>query len=137
MGISSILVVIIVMKYLVLLCLSCSAMADADADPQYGYAGYATQGVLGHPYGYGAGILGHPYSAGLPYTYHHHPAAASLEDTPASAVRLAATVPYTGYGHTLPYGYAGYAAYPGYAHPGYAYPGWGYAPPAAAAAKDE
>merc|ERR1712050_126956 len=98
--------------------------ADADADPQYGYAGYAPQGVLGHP-----------YSAGLPYTYHHHPTTASLEDAPAAAVRLAATVPYTGYGHTLPFGYTGYAAYPGYAHPGYAYPGWGYAP--AAAAKDE
>merc|ERR1711970_1603667 len=78
---------------------------------------------------------------GIPYTVQ-----ASEEGTPASAVRLAATLPYTGYGHNLPYGYAGYGqfpgythpgyAHPGYAHPGYAYPGLGYAA-AAAPAKDE
>merc|ERR1719320_546481 len=104
------------MKYLVLLSLACSALGKAD--PQYGYGGAMV--------GYG----------GIPYT-----AQASDEGTPASVVRLAATLPYTGYGHTLPYGYAGYRQFPGFAHPGYAYPGYaypglGYAA-ASAPAKDE
>merc|ERR1711953_889982 len=77
--------------------------------------GYGSHGILGHPYGYGGAMVGY---GGIPYTV---------------------------YGHTLPYGYAGYGqfpgcahpgfAHPGYAYPGYAYPGLGYAAPAPA--KDE
>merc|ERR1719317_990238 len=126
------------MKYLVLLSLACSALGEAD--PQYGYGSH---GILGHHYGYGGAMVGY---GGIPYTVQ-----ASKEGTPASAVRLAATLPYTGYGNTLPYGYAGYGqfpgyahhgfaypgyAHPGYAHPGYAYPGLGYAA-AVAPTKDE
>merc|ERR1719320_876618 len=117
------------MKYLVLLSLACSAMGEAE--PQYGYGSH---GILGHNYGYGGamvgyGILAHNYGyggamvgyGGIPYTVQ-----ASDEGTPASAVRLAATLPYTGYGHTLPYGYAGYGQFPGYAHPGFAHHGYAY-----------
>merc|ERR1719206_1656677 len=119
-----------------------------EADPQFGYGShgilghnYGSHGILGHNYGYGGAMVGY---GGIPYTVQ-----ASDEGTPASAVRLAATLPYTGYGHTLPYGYAGYAGYgqfPGYAHPGFAHPGYaypGYADPglgyaaASAPAKDE
>ena len=96
-----------------LLSLACSALGEAD--PQYGYGSH---GILGHHYGYGGAMVGY---GGIPYTVQ-----ASDEGTPASAVRLAATLPYTGYGHTLPYGYAGYGQFPGYAHPGYAHPGYAY-----------
>merc|ERR1719206_1057077 len=132
-GVSSL---VVTMKYLVLLSLACSALGEAD--PQFGYGSH---GILGHNYGYGGAMVGY---GGIPYTVQ-----ASDEGTPASSVRLAATLPYTGYGHTLPYGYAGYAGYgqfpgyahpgfahPGYAYPGYAYPGLGYAA-ASAPAKDE
>merc|ERR1712083_535813 len=106
---------VVIMKYLVLLSLACSAMGEAD--PQYGYGSH---GLLGHPYGYGGAMVGY---GGIPY-----PVQASDEGTPASAVRLAATLPYTGYAHP------GFA-HPGYGYPGYAYPGLGYAT-AAAPAKD-
>merc|ERR1712243_419848 len=53
--------------------------------------GYGSHGILGHPYGYGGAMVGY---GGIPYTVQ-----ASDEGTPASAVRLAATLPYTGYGH--------------------------------------
>merc|ERR1712013_223146 len=97
---------VVTMKYLVLLSLACSAMGKAD--PQFGYGSH---GILGHNYGYGGAMVGY---GGIPYT------------AQASAVRLAATLPYTGYGHTLPYGYAGYGQFPGYAHPGFAHPGYAY-----------
>merc|ERR1712013_81326 len=115
MGVSSL---VVTMKYLVLLSLACSAMGEAD--PQYGYGSH---GILGHHYGYGGAMVGY---GGIPYTVQ-----ASDEGAPASAVRLAATLPYTGYGHTLPYGYAGYGLFPGYAHPGLGYAA------AIAPAKDE
>merc|ERR1719420_1519760 len=101
------------MKYLVLLSLACSAMGEAD--PQYGYGSH---GILGHHYGYGGAMVGY---GGIPYTVQ-----ASDEGTPASAVRLAATLPYTGYGQFPGYAHPGFAN-PGYAYPGYAYPGLGYA----------
>merc|ERR1719431_1538490 len=66
---------------------------------------------------------------GIPYTVQ-----ASEEGTPASAVRLAATLPYAGYGQFPGYAHPGFA-HPGYAYPGYAYPGLGYAA-AAAPTKD-
>merc|ERR1719477_363047 len=87
------------MKYLVLLSLACSALGEAD--PQYGYGSH---GILGHHYGYGGAMVGY---GGIPYTVQ-----TSEEGTPASAVRLAATLPYTGYGQ-----------FPGYAHPGLAHHG--------------
>merc|ERR1712115_172201 len=99
MGVSSL---VVTMKYLVLLSLACSAMGEAD--PEFGYGSH---GILGHNYGYGGAIVGY---GGIPYTVQ-----ASDEGTPASAVRLAATLPFPGYAH------------PGYAYPGYAYPGLGYA----------
>merc|ERR1711892_759968 len=170
-------ILVVIMKCLILLAIVSSVLGDAEpsADPQYGYGGhgygglgYGGHGYGGHGYGgaallgqpYGAGLLAHQYGAGLPYNYPPQAAPASVEDTPASAVRLPAPAPFTGYGQALPYGYAGTQGYPGYGYPGlahggytqpgygpagYAYPGayqgntgWPYAAaPAAAAAMSE
>merc|ERR1711892_1046857 len=119
------------MKCLILLFVASSVLGDAEpsADPQFGYGGLGY--VSGQHYG------AHQYGAGLPYNYPPQATSPSVKDTPASAVRPPA--PFTGYGHALPYGYAGthgqgypgYAGvhgYPGFAHAshgpaGYAYPG--------------
>merc|ERR1711892_420581 len=130
-------ILVVIMKCLILLAIVSSVLGDAEpsADPQYGYGGhgYGGLGYGGHGYGglgyggnryggdallgqhYGAGLLAHQYGAGLPYNYPPQAAPASIEDTPASAVRLPA--PFTGYGQSLPYGYAGThgQGYPGYA----------------------
>merc|ERR1711892_43496 len=143
----------VIMKCLILLTIASSVLGDAEpsADPQYGYGGH---GYGGHGYGglgygglgygaatlhgqhYGAGLLAHQYGATLPYNYPPQAAPASVEDTPASAVRISAPAPFTGFGPALPYGYAGkhgqgypgYAGvhgYPGYAQAGYAQAGYG------------
>merc|ERR1719483_148529 len=102
------------MKCLILLTIASSILGDAEpsADPQYGYGGY---GYAGHGgYGgaahlgqhYGAGLLAHQYGAALPYNYPPQAAPASVEDTPASTVRLPAPAPFTGYRPALSYGYA-------------------------------
>merc|ERR1711892_621158 len=150
----------VIMKCLILLTIASSVLGDAEpsADPQYGYGGY---GYGGHGYGglgysglgygglgygaaalhgqhYGAGLLAHQYGAALSYNYPPQATPASVEDAPASAVRLPAPAPaptpFTGYGPALPYGYAGtqgqgypgYAGlhgYPGFSHTGYAHAG--------------
>merc|ERR1711892_1535967 len=143
----------VIMKCLILLTIASSVLGDAEpsADPQYGYGGH---GYGGHGYGglgysglgygglgygaaalhgqhYGAGLLAHQYGAALPYNYPPQATPASVEDTPASAVRLSAPAPFTGYGPALPYGYAGThgQGYPGYAglqgYPGYTQAGYG------------
>merc|ERR1712123_89714 len=159
-------ILVVIMKCLILLTIASSVLGDAEpsADPHYGYGGhgygglgygglgYGSLGYGGLGYGaaalhgqhYGADLLAHQYGAGLPYTYPPQAAPASVEDTPASAVRLPA--PSTGYGQALPYGYAGTHKHPGYAgthghgypgyagvhgHPGYAHAGYaqaGYGP---------
>merc|ERR1740137_300095 len=124
------------MKCLILLTIASFVLGDAEpsADPQYGYGGHGYGGAPLHGQHYGAGLLAHQYGAGLPNNYPPTAAPASVEDAPASAVRLPA--PFTGYGQALPYGYAGthgqgypgYAGlqgYPGFAHAGYAQAGYG------------
>eukprot|EP00091_Calanus_sinicus_P018004 TRINITY_DN3971_c0_g1_i2.p1 TRINITY_DN3971_c0_g1~~TRINITY_DN3971_c0_g1_i2.p1 ORF type:complete len:165 (-),score=64.91 TRINITY_DN3971_c0_g1_i2:63-533(-) len=144
------LILAVIMKCLIILTIACSVLGDAD--PQYPYGA----GLLGHQHGHGlhgAGLLGHQYGYGGPYSYQPQAVPASVVDTPAATVRLAAPAPYTGYaGYALPYGYAhagihGYSGYAphtgyaphsaltGYAHPGAyrGYPGWPYAAAAATA----
>merc|ERR1712106_797562 len=174
-------ILVVIMKYLILLTIASAVLGDAEpsADPQYGYGGhgYGGLGYGGHGYsglgygglGYGGAALhgqhygAHQYGAGLPYNYPPQATSPSVEDAPASAVRLPA--PFTGYGHALPYGYAGthgqgYSGhagvhgYPGFAHAGYAhaslgpagyaypgayqgYTGWPYAAVPASAAQSE
>merc|ERR1719483_1257893 len=139
------------MNCLILLTIASFVLGDAEpsADPQYGYGGhgygglgYGGLGYGGLGYGgaalhgqhYGAGLLAHQYGAGLPNNYPPTAAPASVEDAPASAVRLPA--PFTRYGQALPYGYtgthgqgypgyAGLQGYPGFAHAGYAQAGYG------------
>merc|ERR1712106_840707 len=141
----------VIMKCLILLTIASSVL---------GYGGPGHGAAALHGQHYGAGLLAHQYGAALPYNYPAQATPASVEDTPASAVRLPAPSPFTGYGHAVPYGYAGTHGhgYPGYAYagygpagyangpPGYGYPGayqrytgWPYAaaPVAAAAAKSE
>merc|ERR1712106_21941 len=125
-------ILVVIMKCLILLTIASSVLGDAEpsADPQYGYGGlgygghgygglgYGGLGYGGHGYGgighgaaalhgqhYGAGLLAHQYGAALPYNYPAQATPASVEDTPASAVRLPA--PFTGFGQALPYGFAG------------------------------
>merc|ERR1711892_1206769 len=101
------------MKCLILLIVASSVLGDAEpsADPQFGYGGlgYGGLGYGGLGYG-GAALYGqhygaHQYGAGLPYNYPPQATSPNAEDAPASAVRLPA--PFTGYGHALPFGYAG------------------------------
>merc|ERR1711892_800698 len=101
-------ILVVMMKCLILLTVASSVLGDAEpsADPHYGYGGhgYGGLGYGGHGYGgaalhgqhYGAGLLAHQFGAGLPYNYPPQAAPASVEDTPASAVRLPA--PFTGFG---------------------------------------
>merc|ERR1712123_214949 len=140
-------ILVVIMKCLILLIVASSVMGDAkpSADPQFGYGGLAYGGLGYGGLGYGGAALhgqhygAHQYGAGLPYNYPPQATSTSAEGTPTSAVRLPA--PFTGYGHALPYGYAGthgyprhagVHGYPGYAHPGYAqagyaHPGYGQA----------
>merc|ERR1712123_301376 len=117
-------ILVVIMKCLILLTIASSVLGDAEpsADPQFGYGGLG-YGGLGYVSGqhYGA----HQYGAGLPYNYPPQATSTSVEDTPASAVRLPA--PFTGYGPALPYGYAGThgQGYPGYAYAGYTQAGYG------------
>merc|ERR1711892_483365 len=164
-------ILVVIMKCLILLIVASCVLGDAEpsADPQFGYGGLGYGGLGYGGLGYGGAALhgqhygAHQYGAGLPYNYPPQATSPSAEDTPASAVRLPA--PATGYGHALPYGYAGthgqgypgYAGvhgYPGFAHAGYAhasrgpagyaypgayqgYTGWPYAAVPASAAKSE
>merc|ERR1712123_182658 len=139
-------ILVVIMKCLILLIVASSVLGDAEpsADPQYGYGGlgYGGCGYGGLGYGglgydaaglhgqhYGAGLLAHQYGAALPYNYAPQAAPASAEDIQASAVRISAPAPFTGFGPALPYGYAGKhgQGYPGYAgvhgYPGYAQAG--------------
>merc|ERR1712106_97227 len=131
-------ILVVIMKCLILLFVASSVLGDAEpsADPQFGYGGlgYGGLGYGGLGYVSGQHYGAHQYGAGLPYNYPPQATSPSVKDTPASAVRLPA--PFTGYGHPLPYGYAGthgqgypgYAGvhgYPGFAQAGYAHPGNG------------
>merc|ERR1712106_986531 len=132
-------ILVVIMKCLILLTIGSSVLGDAEpsADPQYGYDGHGYgglgYGVLGygglgygaaalHGQHYGAGLLAHQYGAALPYNYPAQATPASVEDTPATAPS-----PFTGYGHAVPYSYAGTHGhgYPGYAYAGYAQAGYG------------
>merc|ERR1711892_614547 len=166
-------ILVVIMKCLILLIVASCVLGDAEpsADPQFGYGGLGYGGLGYGGLGYGGAALhgqhygAHQYGAGLLYNYPPQATSPSAEDTPASAVRLPAPAPFTGYGPALPYGYAGthghgypgYAVvhgYPGFAHAGYAhasrgpagyaypgaypgYTGWPYAAAPAAAAKSE
>merc|ERR1712128_272382 len=126
-------ILVVIMKCLILLFVASSVLGDAEpsADPQFGYGGLGYGGLGYGGLGYvGAALHSQHYGAGLPYNYPPQAAPASVEDTPASAVKLPA--PFTGYGQALPYGYvdthgypgyAGVHGYPGYAPAGYAHPG--------------
>merc|ERR1712123_346145 len=133
-------ILVVIMKCLILLTVASSVLGDAEpsADPQYGYDGHG-YGGLGygaatlHGQHYGAGLLAHQYGAALPYNYAPQATPASVEDIQASAVRISAPAPFTGFGPALPYGYAGThgQGYPGYAgvhgYPGYAQAGYAHA----------
>merc|ERR1719483_491687 len=116
------------MKCLILLTIASSVLGDAEpsAEPQYGYGGLGYGGAALPGQHYGAGLLAHQYGAALRYNYPPQAAPASVEDAPASAVKLPA--PFTGYGQALHYGYTGTHGYPGHAgvhgYPGYANPGY-------------